>query len=128
MTAKPLTHLKADEIAIFESWDAWCRESSRTLLAERLIEAREHADKLLARLHTFDWERQTLARDLDEARAQLAAFDRVREQYRHLDALLCDRSLLPEELVGQILYDCWQAIKQDAACPEVDCGQSGGAG
>ena len=38
----------------------------------------------------------------------------VYERYKHLDAMLSDRAWLPDNALSQCLYDCWQAIKEDA--------------
>jgi len=36
------------------------------------------------------------------------------EKYKHLDANLSDRELLPESFWGSILIDLWGAIKESA--------------
>jgi len=35
----------------------------------------------------------------------------VYNKYEHLDELLCDKSWLPDDSVGAILYDLWRAIR-----------------
>lgn len=35
----------------------------------------------------------------------------VYEEYKHLDKLLSDKSWLPKNFIGDILYTLWQAVK-----------------
>ena len=42
------------------------------------------------------------------------------EQYKHLDELLTDPTILPDGLPGQILYFLWQAIKEEIKSREDD--------
>jgi len=37
----------------------------------------------------------------------------VFEKYKHLDTCLSDRAWLGETIVSQILYDLWQAIREE---------------
>jgi len=36
---------------------------------------------------------------------------KIFEKYQHLDKLLSDPAWLPDNFVGQIVYDLWQVVK-----------------
>ena len=41
----------------------------------------------------------------------------VYEKYQHIDHLLIDRDWLPDDYVGAILFDLWQAIRNSQIAP-----------
>jgi len=37
----------------------------------------------------------------------------VYAKYKHMDKVLCDKLLMPDNIQGKILYDLWQAIRKE---------------
>lgn len=37
----------------------------------------------------------------------------IYDKYKHLDSALCDRAWLGETIISQILYDLWQAVRNE---------------
>lgn len=42
----------------------------------------------------------------------------IYEKYKHLDNLLSDQAWLPNDLIGKMLYDLWQAVKLEQMPPK----------